>query len=155
MAAELLDDRGEVAVVVGVVVVEPAAAEEPEPDATDEVPVVDWPDVPVGAAVELELGVGTDDEWAWVPEATITPRPAAAAEAATPMAMVVRRTRVVARSRACAAGWGAGMRSRGGGVMAVLSGGVRWTGATDGRIFLGPSDRSGSRVTSSPPVRSL
>ncbi len=144
VAAELLDDFGAVVVVVAgvvVVVVGLAPAEVPAAVVDDDVPVDDCPETVMGeapvveeaAAVGFVVAVDTDDEWAVAPEATTTPRPAAAAEAATPMATVVRRTRVMARSRACAAAWGEGRRSRGG-AMADLSG--RTVGSATERRFV-------------------
>lgn len=94
-----------VVVVVGAAVV---AVDAPDPLEVDEPLVVD--DVEVEpAAVEVvaladdEVDVDPVDvgaEWATVSDATSTPSPAAPAAATTPMAVVIRRTLTMARSRA-------------------------------------------------------
>jgi hypothetical protein len=90
--------------VVVVVVVGSAADEElddddPEADVVGAV-VAELPDVEVP-----EDGFVADDVWAVVSVPTSSPSPTALAIAAKPIAAVVRRTRVIARSRAAAAGW--------------------------------------------------
>ena len=131
MAAELLDDRGAVVVVVvlGVAVV---AVDELTAAEAAAVVVDDCPDTVVGvAAVEgvvLELVAADVDvvwvvaeEWAVVLVATRTPSPTAPAVAARPMPTVARRTRVMARSRSRAAAWGEGWCDGGCSAMAGLS----------------------------------
>ena len=130
----------DVVVVLGVVV-EVVVGVADAAEATDEVPVDDWPDTVVAGveavdaeevAVDPEVDVPvvaavTDDAWVVAPEATTRPRAAAAAEAATPMVTVARRTRAIARSRERAAEYGSFRLIRDRGAMADLSRLGRWT----------------------------
>ena len=119
-----------VVVVLGVV-----AAAEADVFAAVDVETEDCPetvdaevDVVEGVVVVVEpdgVAVATDEEWAVVPEATSTPRPTAPADAATPMPMVARRTRTIARSRERAAEWELGLCCRDCRAMAGLSGSGR------------------------------
>jgi hypothetical protein len=98
---------GLVVVVVVVVVVGVLAADELD----DDPEVVGGEVVGVVATEDPEVGVVTlvtADECAVVSEATRIPRPTALAAAVIPTAVVVRRTRDMARSRAragCSARW--------------------------------------------------
>jgi hypothetical protein len=97
---------GFVVVALGAVVVVVVAGSAADDDFNDEeaeregVVVAELPDleVPEGCFV-------VDDDWAVVSVATSSPSPTALAMAATPIAAVIRRTRDIARSRACTAGW--------------------------------------------------
>ncbi len=95
VAVEAAEDGSVVVVVVGAAVVEVEVAA-----------VVDEP-------VEPVVGVATVEEWAVAPDATRRPRPAAPADAATAIPVVARRTLLMARSRAWAAGTEEVFRARG------------------------------------------
>jgi hypothetical protein len=148
--ADDLEDLGAVVVVVvlgaavvGVVSSVPES-EDVEDDVLDEEEFAEDELALVVVVGVVVVGAAPEVEWAVLPEATRIPRPTAPADAARPMPTVARRTRVMARSRARAAGW---REVCGGGSCAGMTGlsvlGV--TGRNTGvRISLGPSNRAKS-----------
>jgi hypothetical protein len=151
-----------VVVVVGVVVVGvvlgSVAADETDAGAVVEGVVVG---VVVAGAAAVDVVVGSapaDGVCVVVSEATRTPRPTAPAAATTPMAAVVLRTRLVARSRSSAAEPVRESVVRGGRGTAFISSGGQRAGPVRDPIHTlrrGSLDSGQPRATSIPPVSTL